>query len=139
MVKVIGIVGSRRRDSAADYVACLAAFRDEYIPGDRIVSGGCPKGGDRFAEVIAGHVAEDEGRELSEVIVIHLPDRSKLDPDLVAKNPRAAHAVVNNARNSLIARDCDVLIAVVAQNRSGGTEDTIKKACALGKPVVLME
>ncbi len=50
------------------------------------------------------------------------------------KNPRAAYAVINYARNKLIARDADVLIACVAEDRKGGTEDTIKHFCKkLGK------
>ena len=43
------------------------------------------------------------------------------------KNPRWAYAEINYARNTLIARDADDLIAVVAEDRKGGTEDTIKK------------
>ena len=43
------------------------------------------------------------------------------------KNPRWAYAEINYARNTLIARDADELIAVVAEDRKGGTEDTIKK------------
>lgn len=68
--KCIGIVGSRRRDSDEDYQACLAAFLAIYKPGDLIVSGGCPQGGDRFAEVIAD--------EMGIPIKINYPDKSKL-------------------------------------------------------------
>lgn len=126
--KCIGIVGSRRRDSDEDYQACLAAFMAIYKPGDLIVSGGCPQGGDRFAEVIA--------EELKIPIKINYPDKSKLDQALLKSNPRAAYAVINYARNSLIASDCNVLIAVVAEDRKGGTEDTVKKAIKLGKKVI---
>jgi len=31
------------------------------------------------------------------------------------------------ARNTLIANNCDILIACVSPDRTGGTEDTIKK------------
>jgi len=41
-------------------------------------------------------------------------------------------------RNTLIAKDCTVLIACVAEDRTGGTEDTIKKADDLGKGVILV-
>ena len=51
--KTIGIVGSRRRDSGKDFMICRDEFLKHYQPGDQIVSGGCPKGGDRFAEMIA--------------------------------------------------------------------------------------
>lgn len=114
--KMIGIVGSRRRDGLEDYRACLAAFETVYRPGDKLVSGGCPLGGDRFAEMIA------KARGLT--ITIHCPDWNGL-------GRRAGFA-----RNTSIARDADVLIAVVAEDRTGGTEDTIRKAQSLGKKVV---
>ena len=83
------------------------------------MSGGCPRGGDRFAEVIA------KERGLS--ITIHYPNWKK--------HGRAAGFI----RNSIIADDCDVLIAVVAPDRTGGTEDTVKKAYSCGKRVVLVD
>jgi len=116
--KTIGIVGSRRRNSEEDYRAVEAAFAKIWKPGDNIVSGGCKKGADSFihklAEVGCGYVE-------------HLPDESKLDPELLEVNPRAAYAEINYARNTLIANDADFLIACVAADRQGGTEDTIKK------------
>jgi len=57
---------------------------------------------------------------------IHFPNEDDLDPVILRKNPRAAWAIINYARNKLIARDADILIAVVAADRKGGTEDTIK-------------
>ena len=105
--KVIGIVGSRKRDTSADYQLCLKAFRGIYHLGDTIVSGGCPKGGDAFAEQIA--------RDFDIPIKIHHPDWKK--------HGRSAGFV----RNIDIAKDADVLIAVVASDRRGGTEDTIQK------------
>ena len=38
-----------------------------------------------------------------------------------------------------IAAACDVLIAFVAHDRKGGTENTIEHARRLGKPVRIME
>jgi hypothetical protein len=117
--KTIGIVGSRRRDSRADHRACVKAFNKLYKPGDRIVSGGCPKGGDRFAELIA------KRRGLT--ITIHYPDW-----DGPAK--KGAGFV----RNTKIAEECDILIALPADDRTGGTEDTIRKAAKLKKKIVLV-
>jgi hypothetical protein len=106
-MKKIGIVGSRRRDTTTDLKKVNDAFLNEFLDGDVIVSGGCPKGGDRFAEVLA---------KMYEVpIIIHRPDWKKYD--------RGAGLL----RNTDIAKDSDVLIACVAENRKGGTEDTIKK------------
>ena len=64
--KTIGIIGSRRRDSDSDFRLCLAKFQEVYKPGDKIVSGGCQKGGDRFAEIIA--------RSKGLTIIVHYAD-----------------------------------------------------------------
>src|SRR6187549_2426675 len=100
---VIGIVGSRRRNSANDLVLTCVALDKVFQPGDRLVSGGCPKGGDSFAESIA------KSRGLT--ITIHYPDWN-------GKAGKAAGFV----RNTFIAQDCDILIALVADDRTGGTE-----------------
>ena len=118
--KTIGIVGSRRRNTRADFNKVRAALLSIYRVGDSLVSGGCPKGADHFATQLAHEMG----------IPLHdwLPDRSKLDPELMCRGlVRAAHAKVNYARNTLIARDAEILIACVAEDRKGGTEDTIKK------------
>jgi len=52
-MKKIGIIGTRRRDLFTDYKAVEEAFFEIYRDGDMIVTGGCPKGGDKFAEKIA--------------------------------------------------------------------------------------
>jgi len=120
-MKRIGIIGTRRRDSLEDFAQVLKCFMKVYQPGDVIVSGGCKKGGDRFAEIIAEVLRVDP--------VLHAPDESAIDGVLLSKNPRAAWAQVNYARNTIVANDVDVVIACVAPDRTGGTEDTLKKFC----------
>lgn len=116
--KRIGIVGSRRRDSADDYKKVMAAFTELYEPGDWIISGGCPKGGDAFAERIA---------------------RIKEIPIMIWYAPwKRLGKAAGFARNSDIAAHCDVLIACVAKDRKGGTGDTVKKVRKLGKKVILV-
>lgn len=115
----IGIVGSRRRDTEADLEIVKQALLKVYEAGDTLVSGGCKKGGDRFAEILA--------ERLGAPIILHLPDKSRLDQALLKKAPRAAYAKINYDRNTLIAADSDILIACVAPDRKGGTEDTVKK------------
>ena len=114
--KVIGIVGSRRRNGEKDYQKCFELFRRIYNPGDSLVSGGCSKGGDRFAQSFA--------RQLGLTITIHYP------------NWEAEPKTAGFSRNTNIANDCHVLIAVVAEDRTGGTEDTIKKVLGQKKPVL---
>ena len=105
-MKKIGIVGSRSRDSEKDFKICEVKFREIYEEGDEIVSGGCPRGGDRFAERLA--------KKRGIPIKIYFPDWS------LGKN-------AGFIRNTFIAQDADELISVVAEDRTGGTEDTISK------------
>lgn len=118
-MKTIGIIGTRSRDTHDDLLKVEYAFLQVYEEGDMICSGGCPEGGDRFAEIIAD--------EYGIPIKIHKPDKSKLDPEKMKINPRWAYAEINYARNTLVAQDSNIIIACVAENRKGGTEDTIKK------------
>jgi hypothetical protein len=77
------------------------------------------KAGDRFAQTLA--------KKYGLTIIIHYPAWSK-------QGTRAGLA-----RNGNIAKQCDVLIAVPAEDRTGGTEDTIRKATKLGKEIILVE
>jgi len=131
----VGIVGTRRRDGSECYTAIKAAFLKIYVPEKTVVvSGGCPEGGDRFAEVIAAELGMPLDERWSDVprrpgmkgqrIIIHWPDVDQF----LHVPPRWRKTRANYARNSLIARDArDYLIASVAADRTGGTEDTIKK------------
>lgn len=114
----IGIVGTRRRDAVEDFSIVSEKFKEIYEEGDTIVSGGCPKGGDRFAEIIAN--------KLKIPIVVYVAHWDKYG--------KSAGFI----RNSLIVDYCDVLIACVAEDRKGGTEDTIRKAEKLKKKVYVV-
>lgn len=118
MSKCIGIVGSRRRDTRDDFLKVTHAFLAVYEPGDTLVSGGCPSGGDKFAE----QLAEQGGIS----IVIHRADWK-------GKGRSAGFQ-----RNTFIAQDADVLIACVAADRTGGTEDTIRKFLRFGKTRLIL-
>ena len=112
-MKKIGIVGSRSRDRAEDYRTVNRVFDRLYKTGDWIVSGGCPKGAAQFAE----RMARADGIP----ILTFYPDWEG--------EGKAAGFV----RNTFIAEESDILIACVADDRTGGTEDTIKKFEKLGK------
>lgn len=104
-MKKIGIVGTRKRDNPEAYKKVEEDFLEIYEEGDWIVSGGCPKGGDRFAEVIA--------KKYGIPILIFYPNWDKYK--------KSAGFV----RNRDIAKKSDVLIACVSRDRTGGTENTI--------------
>ena len=114
----IGIIGSRRRNGEEDYDKVLAAFLKIYKEGDTLVSGHCPEGGDLFAE----HIAYG----------LNIP--IKLYPAEWGKYGKAA----GFKRNGIIAESADVLIACVAKDRTGGTEDTIRKFKKLGKTDLIL-
>lgn len=117
-MKTIGIIGSRSRDSDCDLFALTTAFNKIYEDGDEIVSGGCPRGGDRFAEKIA--------KDKQIPIKIYYAQWDK--------HGKAAGFI----RNSDIAKDANILIALVSGNRKGGTEDTIKKVEKMGKEIIII-
>jgi len=106
-MKNIGIVGSRRRNTVKDYQVIVKAFFKIYKSGDKIISGGCPKGADSFAENIAE--------------VHHIPIK------IFYADWKRLGKKAGFIRNTDIAEESNVLIACVASDRTGGTEDTIKK------------
>lgn len=106
-MKYIGIIGTRRRDTSEAFSKIKSKFFEIYEDGDWIVSGGCKKGGDRFAEKLA--------RENGIPIIIFHADWKKF------KNGAGF------LRNTDIAEHSDIIIACVSKDRTGGTEDTIKK------------
>ena len=106
-MKKIGIIGSRRRDAGIDQKATREKFFEVFEDDDWIVSGGCPQGGDRFAEKIA--------KDYGIPIIIFYPNWKKFGKGAAIM------------RNTDVAQESDVMVACVAKDRKGGTEDTIKK------------
>jgi hypothetical protein len=106
----IGIVGTRTRDTEEDFNLVELEFirLAGRILDDKscIISGGCSRGADRFAEIIA--------KEYEVPIIIYPADWKK--------NGKSAGVI----RNKEIANDSDYLIACVTSDRTGGTEYTIK-------------
>lgn len=106
-MKRIGIVGSRSRESQSDWQLVKHAFEAVYKRGDWIVSGGCRRGADAFAKSL---------HYINAVPYLEFPADWN-------HHGKAAGFV----RNTEIALWSDVLIACVAADRTGGTEDTITK------------
>jgi len=116
----IGIIGSRKRNSSSDFEKLLNILVEIDCSEVNIISGGCKTGGDLFAEILA--------KVYFVPITIHHPNQENLKTLMDSGiSYKTAYAKVAYARNTLIARDSDILIAVVSPDRKGGTEDTIKK------------
>ncbi|MGE0714089.1 MAG: SLOG family protein [Alphaproteobacteria bacterium] len=113
----VAVVGSRRR---ADRDAVEAAVA-ELPEGSIVVSGGC-RGVDAWAEAAA------RARGLD--VVILLPDTSGV-------RNRGEAAGRYHERNQRVVDACDRVIAFPSSDRTGGTEDTIRRAARAGKPVEL--
>lgn len=122
------MIGTRRRDSSEALKKVDKKFWEIYKEGDWLCSGGCPKGGDRFAEVIA----KREGIP----ILIFYPNYKKYK--------RGALTL----RNEPVAEKSDVIIACVMKpedglqevmsRTKGGTEDTLRKFYMKGKTEVYL-
>jgi hypothetical protein len=111
-----GIVGSRRRSDRESVIA-----RVEALPAGSVVVSGGAKGPDSWAE----HAAKARGLET----IRHEPERGK--------RTRWEATEAFYARNQKIVDDSDELIAFVAPDRKGGTEDTIRRAQKKGIPVTI--
>ena len=116
--KTIGIIGTRQRNTNKDFLETEKIFLQNYKKGDIICSGLCPKGGDRFALILADKYQTET--------LWFLADWEKYG--------RGAGFV----RNTDIAKNSDILIAVVAKDRKGGTEDTIKKYLKFSKTELIL-
>jgi predicted Rossmann fold nucleotide-binding protein DprA/Smf involved in DNA uptake len=93
------------------------------LPSDAVVvSGGC-----RGIDSWAAEAARAAGLRVEELL-----------PDLSGVRSRGEAARRYHDRNTLVAQACDELIALVANDRKGGTEDTVRKAVAAGKPVTIV-
>jgi hypothetical protein len=115
--EIVAVVGSRRRTDRAAVEACIAA-----LPvGTTVISGGC-WGVDTWA-------ADAAVRRGLDVCV--------LLPNLAGVRCRGEAAGRMYARNQRVVDACDRVIAFPSADRTGGTEDTIRRATKAGKPVDL--
>ncbi len=110
-------MGTRSRNTSAAFKLIEEKFWQIYKEGDWIVSGGCLKGADRFAE----QLAKQEGIP----ILLFYPNYKRYN--------RGAPTI----RNGSVAENADIVIACVRhpeegleevlKRKKGGTEDMLKK------------
>jgi predicted Rossmann fold nucleotide-binding protein DprA/Smf involved in DNA uptake len=122
----IGIVGSRRRNTLRDrelvYEIIKSAVRNNPDKKIVVVSGACRKGADNFA----AEACKVLGVEIKEYPV---------EGEFKTKWEFAKAAF---ARNRLIAQDSQMGFALCHDDRTGGTEDTVKHYQEFKKPVFLV-
>lgn len=124
----VGVVGSRRRNTLHDR-KIVFGFLDRLIELNPhreivIVSGACPKGADAFAAEYA---------RITGVSLVEFPVPK------VSYGSRGEFAQAAFARNKLIADDSVIGLALVAMDRTGGTENTVKHYTKQGKKVYLAD
>ncbi len=129
MTKTIGIVGTRRRDTESDFQKVKSTFFQIYNEGDTICSGLCPQGADWFAVLIALQSDYIYGKRRQEIYKLAVNNKLKY---IIPVLWFPAHWNIYGKgagfiRNTDIAKNSNPLIACVANDRKGGTEDTIKK------------
>ncbi len=107
----LGIVGSRRRCFPEDGELLLKRIVE--LRPSMLISGGCSIGADRFAEQFA--------QKLGIPIMIYYPKLNEVKTYTQEEIRKAMYA-----RNKQIAYESDYLIALVAPDRKGGTENTIE-------------
>jgi len=122
-MKIIGVIGTRKRNSGEAWKKVEAALLSLYEENDWLCSGGCEKGADRFAEKFV--------KKVGAPILIFYPNYKKYG--------RGAPM----ARNIHVAEHSDIIIASVIRpedgideilkRETGGTEDTLKKFTNRGK------
>lgn len=120
----IGIVGSRSRNSQKDKNRIRRLLSVQINKGRELmlISGGCSRGADRFAEELA---------------VEFRLEMTVFPPAVEGQTSKQEYAIAAFIRNTLIAENCHMLLAVWDGN-SKGTKDTINKVKALNKPVILL-
>ena len=129
---VFGVVGSRRRNTLHDrkIVFRLIAWlygQHRGATGFTIVSGGCPQGADAFAKECALKLFDPP------------LDYVEFPIDKTGVSNRWEFTKRAYARNRLVAeKSWDGLYCLVADDRTGGTENTIKQALELKTPVFLV-
>ncbi|HBZ35489.1 MAG TPA: hypothetical protein DEO33_03590 [Rikenellaceae bacterium] len=106
-MKTIGIIGTRKKTSEQYYKIVEEEFLKHYEKGDMICSGLCPRSADMFALRLSNAYKTE---------ILWFP----------AKRNKCGRSV-SFKRNIYIALNSDILIALVSDDRIGGTEDIIRK------------
>ncbi len=130
-MKTIGIIGTRRKDNLTYFLKVNEQFKAIYKKEDVICSGLCSQGGDFFALLISLGMEWTDYSIPARTALIKRAAQNELNYSIQSLWFPADWKTYGKAagfkRNTDIALHSDILIAVVADDRTGGTEDTINK------------
>lgn len=132
----VGIVGSRRRNTLHDRTLVFRILSKLHEKYEElwVISGGATQGADAFAKEWVLKMPHGP-------LVRYIEFPATKDDLPWETEPRKAYGIFTQrayARNRMIAKRSVELYALVAEDRRGGTENTIQHAIELGTPVFLV-
>ena len=130
----VAIIGSRMYENTRKVKDTLFNLKRKFGDSLIIISGGAKDGADKFAR----KYALEFGIKYREFNPAHtVKNLYSAMSDTYYEKPY--HVSQFHHRNMLIARDCDVMIAFIANGAdSGGSMSAIKNAKKLNKPVTII-
>lgn len=128
------IIGSREYENVSRVKDILTDLKKRYGTELVIISGGCPDGADKYAK----KYALEFGINYKEFNPAHTPRNlhSAMSDNYYGK---PYHVSQFHHRNMLIAKDCDVMIALIPKGVSSkGSASAINAAKRFNKKVVIL-
>ena len=128
------MIGSREYENTRKIKDTLTQLRQRFGDDLLVISGGAQYGADKYVK----KYALEFGIAYKEYNPAHTPRNlhSAMSKDYYGK---PYHVSQFHHRNMLIARECDVMMAFVANaSKANGSESAMKAAKRLNKPVVII-
>lgn len=130
----VALIGSRTYENVRKIKDLLSDLKRKFGDELMIISGGCKDGADKYAR----KYALEFGIQYKEFNPAHTPRNlySAMSEDYYGK---PYHVSQFHHRNLLIAKTCDVMIAMIPNGSAAdGTESAIKSAKRFKKKVVII-
>ena len=130
----VAIIGSRRYEKPRKIRDMITVLKNKFGEDLTIISGGAKDGADRYAK----KYAIEFGVRYKEFNPAHTP-KNLYSAMTESYYEKPYHVSQFHHRNMLIARDCDTMIAFVANgDKSNGTKSAIQQAKRMDKRVVIV-
>ena len=130
----IAIIGSRTYENSRKVKTLLSDLKRRFGNELTVISGGCPDGADKYVKKFSIEFEID----YKEYNLAHTPKNlySAMSEEYYGK---PYHVSQFHHRNLLIARTCDVMIALIPDGvKADGSESAIKSAKRFKKKVVII-